>query len=174
MGRWHNILGENGQRLTILSLLAHPGGEPPGALPTGELTLQQAVDEIFRLAGDDGEAQVVLSVTDENDGSFLSEEHVPLQDLVDRLYAAYGDDDEAVLRFLGPGDDPLSDGRPGDHDEVGDPDDDLGIGPLATLRRLRETVHQLFGGSAEEGVPPTVLSLLVGPKRPDPPAPDHP
>jgi hypothetical protein len=38
---------------------------------------------------------------------------------------------------------------------------------LASLRRLREAVFRMFGGSAEADQPPTVLSLLVGPKQAD-------
>jgi hypothetical protein len=42
---------------------------------------------------------------------------------------------------------------------------DSSSGPLDVLRRFREAVYRLFGGSAEEEVTPTVLALLVGPAR---------
>ena len=72
--------------------------------------------------------------------------------LADRLYDSYGSDGRSVfvLRVLGPGDDPL-----------GGEDNETSSGPLDALQHLREAVHRLFGGSVEEGVPPTVLSLLI-------------
>jgi hypothetical protein len=167
MAKWHNALGEGGQRLTILSILS-PAAPNPAALEFDrELSLREAIDEIFRLAGDDGKASVVLNVTtigrDEPD--FTTEQDVPLRELAERLYGSFGSDgaSASVLRILRPGDDPFggsADGSPGDTD-------DSGGGPLAAIRRLREAVHRLFGGSADQGFPPTVLSLLVGPPAAD-------
>ena len=162
MATWHNALGEGGQRLTILSLLA-PGMPDGEALARDrELSLRDAIDEIFRIAGEDGQASVVLDVTTFGlDGpDFTTEQNVSLKDLAERLYGSFGADGESasVLRILGPGDDPLGGWTSG---EASDEADSSGSGPLAVIRRLREAVHHLFGGSAEAGVPPTVLSLLV-------------
>ncbi len=163
MGKWHNALGEGGQRLTILSILSPAAPDPAAIEVDRELSLREAIDEIFRLAGDDGRASVVLNVTtigrDEPD--FTTEQDVPLRELAERLYGSFGSDgaSASVLRILKPGDDPF--GGPS-VDGSSDDTDDSGSGPLAAIRRLREAVHRLFGGSADQGFPPTVLSLLVG------------
>jgi hypothetical protein len=158
MSSWHNKFGENGQRLTILSLLS-PTPDGLGALQhDGEISLREAIDEIFRLGGQDGEARLVLEVTGQNgDGpDFSVQENVSLRELADRLYGSYGADGDraSVLRLVQPGDELL-----GEWASSGD-DDPNGLSPL---RRFREAIHRLFGGSAEQGVPPTVVGLLVGP-----------
>lgn len=166
MTSWHNSLGENGQRLTILSVLPRTPLTPGEIQAASELSLGQAIDELFRIAGEDGRARVItLDVTSQDEEPvFLAEEEVSLRDLADRLYGSFGDDGQSstVLRVLGPDDDPLGWLTTGG---AGSAEDDTGRGPLAALRRFREAVHRLFGGSAEEGIPPTVLSLLVGPTR---------
>ena len=166
MSMWHNKLGEDGQRLTVLSLLPRSGLDRGPPESWGELSLDEAVGEILRIGGENGAARAVLSVTVQDDGEadFTSEENVALRDLADHLYGVFGGDGQAptVLRLLRPDDDVLggADGPAGDvsHDRSDE-------GALAAVRRLREAVHRLFGGSAEEGIPPTVLSLLVGPRR---------
>jgi hypothetical protein len=164
MSMWHNKLGEDGQRLTILSLLPRAGLDRAQPEVGGKFSLHQAVEEIFRIGGEDGRARAVLSVTVQNHGEpeFTSEENVALRDLADRLYGAFGPDGQipTVLRLLGPDDELLAAPDGGDPGENGGR---LGEGALGALRRFREAVHRLFGGSAEQGVPPTVLSLLVGP-----------
>ena len=62
MAGWHNALGEDGQRLTILSVL--PRSTPDAKAPEldRELSLREAIDEMFRIAGEDGHASVVLDV----------------------------------------------------------------------------------------------------------------
>lgn len=164
MSRWHNSLGEGGQRLTILSVLPRVPLDQTMHVSDSELSLREAIDELFRIAGDDGQARVVLevSVHGGDEPEFTTEENLSLRELADRLYGPFGSDGQSasVLRVLSPGDDPLGEfasSRPTSTDN------DLDHGPLAALRRFREAVHRLFGGSAEEGVPPTVLSLLVDP-----------
>lgn len=168
MPTWHNRLGEGGQRLTILSLLPRAGLASGTREPSGALSLREAVEEIFRIGGEDGEARAVLSVTVQGEGEteFTTEENVTLRELAARLYGTFGVDGEApsFLEVLSPDDD-LLDGAGGTGADGG------GEGPLGALRRLREAVYRMFGGSAEEGIRPTVLSLLVGPdertRRPD-------
>ncbi len=157
MSKTHNRFGENGRRLTILSVLPRA----PVIQPDRELTLRAAIEEVFRIAGADGHAQVVLDMTIHDDlPEFTTEQNVGLRELSERLYALGADGQSAVLRVLHPDDDPF-----GDYTTslVGDGADDSEGGPLAALRRFREAVHRLFGGSAEADIPPTVLSLLVGP-----------
>jgi hypothetical protein len=167
MSRWHNKFGEGGQRLTILSVLPHATSSQPGQPAEVELSLREAIDEVFRIAGEDGYAHIVLglNVRREDDVEFTAEENLSLRELADRLYGSFGADgrSDTVLRVLGPGDDPLSTFGPFDPPST---DDDSSRGPLAALRRFREAVHRLFGGSAEAGIPPTVLSLLVNPTDP--------
>jgi hypothetical protein len=166
MTSWHNSLGEDGQRLTILSVLPLTPLTPAEIQAASELSLGQAIDELFRIVGEDGRARVItLNVMSQGEEPvFLAEEEVSLRDLADRLYGSFGSDglSSTVLRVLGPDDDPL--GWLATID-AGTAEDDAGRGPLAALLRFREAVHQLFGGSAEEGIPPTVLSLLCGPTR---------
>ncbi|MGX7678754.1 hypothetical protein ACSMXN_07630 [Jatrophihabitans sp. DSM 45814] len=172
MSRWHNWLGEDGQRLTILSVLPRVALDRSGLDSDTELSLREAIDELFRIAGEDGNAQVVLNVTGgaDDDPEFTTEENVSLHDLAERLYGSFGPDGETAsfLRILNPDDDPLGLPPTGPASP-----EDTDRSPLATLRRLREAVHRLFGGSVDEGVPPTVLSLLIAPSpapKPDPPS----
>jgi hypothetical protein len=164
MARWHNALGEDGQRLTILSVLPRTNHDPKALELGREISLREAIDELFRIAGEDGHANVVLDVRtigrDEPD--FTTEQNVPLRELAERLYGSFGTDGESasVLRILSPGDDPF--GGIGEKGSASDTED-AETGPLAALRRLREAVHRLFGGSVEQGPPPTVLSLLIEP-----------
>jgi hypothetical protein len=163
MSTWHNRLGEDGRRLTILSVLPRTPGSA-GDYSSQALSLRAAIDELFRIAGEDGRAGFVLNVTGDGvDGpQFTTEENVSLRDLADRLYGSYGPDGDTAsyLRVLGPDDDPFG-WLGSDESDV----DDAGRSPLASLRRLREAVHRLFGGSVDQEVPPTVLSLLVGPRH---------
>ncbi len=172
MSTWHNRFGEDGQRLTILSLLPRvPLGHTHSA-EDSELSLREAIDELFRIAGEDGNAQVVLNVTVDGgeEPDFTTEENVSLRDLAARLYGSFGADGETAsfLRILSPDEDPL--GEPGTLEPTGP--EQTGRA-LAGLRRLRETVHHLFGGSVEDGVPPTVLSLLVDPNAATKGQPPH-
>ncbi len=163
MSRWHNKLGEGGQRLTILSVLARVPLADTQQRSDAEVSLQQAIDELFRIAGEDGHARTVLDVRlqDGLEPEFTTEENLSVRELADRIYESYGADGQStsVLRVLGPDDDPFAQFAPAEPSNT-DPE----RGPLAALRRLREAVHRLFGGSAEEGIPPTVLSLLVAAK----------
>ena len=165
MTSWHNALGEDGQRLTILSVLPRATPDPAATKLDRELSLREAIDEIFRIAGEDGAASVVLDVTTAaGEELFSSEENVPLRELAARLYGSFGVDggSASVLRILEPGDDPF--GGLTANGSSSETEDDGRSGLLAGLRRFREAVHRLFGGSAEEGPPPTILSLLVDPR----------
>ncbi len=184
MPSWHNRFGENGQRLTILSLLARADPDASDPAPGGDLSLDQALQALYRIAGEDAAAGVLLSVTIRGDegAEFTSQENVPLRELATQLYATFGPEGKAptVLRVLGPDDDPFDVGAAPDAEVAEETSDagpvratvdsaldtahDTADAALSPLRRLREAVHQLFGGSAEEGIPPTVLSLLVAPE----------
>ena len=56
------------------------------------MSLQEAVDEIFRICGEDGEARSVLTFAhgQESDPQFTSEENIALRDLALRLYESFG------------------------------------------------------------------------------------
>jgi hypothetical protein len=138
------------------------------------MPLSRAVDELLRLGGEDGRAEVVLSVTTDSDGpDFTSEEHVALREVARRLYHRFGEDGEVLteLSLLGPADDPLDWARM-DADGAGPPASGNAGGvdgrpagghhPIEALHRFRQAVYRLFGGSVTDGVPPTVLGLLVG------------
>jgi hypothetical protein len=162
------MLGEDGQRLTILSVLPRVPPDVRTEVADAELSLREAIDQLFRIAGEDGQARVVLDVRVRADDQpeFTTEQNLSLRELADRLYGSFGSEGQAtaVLRTLSPDDELF--GQITAPDQTGAEDD---RGPLAALRRLREAAHRLFGGSAEEGTPPTVLSLLVNPT----PATDH-
>lgn len=166
MAGWHNALGEDGQCLTILSVL--PRSTPDARVPDldRELSLREAINEIFRIAGEDGHARVLLDVTtlgrDEPD--FTTEQNVPLRELAERLYGTFGSDGKSAskLRILKPDDDPLSFVASGSTDTQ-----EAESGPIAALRRLRDAVHRLFGSLAGEGPRPTILRLLVAPSPAD-------
>ncbi len=165
MSTWHNKFGENGQRLTILSLLSPMPADAKPLELGGEISLREAIDEIFRLGGKDGEALFVLDVTGKDgDGpDFSVQEHVSLRELAERLYGSYGAEGEraSVLRLVQPGDDVFDGWESGTDDEPGEGSDSQDS--PSRLQRFREAVHRLFGGSADQGVPPTVVGLLVGP-----------
>jgi hypothetical protein len=171
MGWLQNAFGESGQRLTVLSVLPKTGGATPLPDAASTMSLQEAVDEIFRICGEDGEARAVLTFAQENESGpeFTSEEHIALKDLAHRLYESFGEGAtiSTTLGVINTDNDLF-----GAADAVGSPpsgsdgsDDDSGSGPLDALRRFREAVFRLFGGSVEEEVTPTVLALLVGPAR---------
>lgn len=173
MTSWHKRLGEDGERLTILSVLPRVELSDAELLAARELPLREAIDELFRIAGDDEQAMVVV-LRPSDAASGVAEptvEQISLRDLADRLYGSFGHDGETPsrLRILGPDDDPLgaidvtgdADGADGAHADGAVEPDDADSGVLGALRRFREAVHRLFGGSAEQGAPPTVLSLLV-------------
>jgi hypothetical protein len=179
MGWLQNAFGESGQRLTVLSVLPTTGGTTalPGAAST--MSLQEAVDEIFRICGEDGEARAVLTfgLEHESDPEFTSEENISLKDLAQRLYQSFGEGAtiSTTLGVINPDDDLFGAAEvvvshvPGSDDAA----DVSGSGPFDALRRFREAVYRLFGGSVEEEVTPTVLALLVGPARtPDGPDPE--
>lgn len=62
MSSWHNKYGQHGQRLTILSVLPRAPLHQIGLALDSELSLGQAIDELFRIAGDDGHAWVLFDV----------------------------------------------------------------------------------------------------------------
>ncbi|HXA30765.1 MAG TPA: hypothetical protein VNV87_00800 [Acidimicrobiales bacterium] len=135
------------------------------------MSLQEAVDEIFRLCGEDGEAQAVLTFASEqeSDPQFTSEEHIALKDLAARLYQSCGEGAtvSTTLGVINPNDELFGPAEGAGSTTAGSDDssDDSSSGPLDVLRRFREAVYRLFGGSVEEEVTPTVLALLVGPTR---------
>ncbi len=157
----HNILGEDGEVLTIVSLLKPPEASRLAEKPLGEMTLQEAIERIYEIAGEDGRANLVLSLRrafdDPASDAFTSDEDVAVADLSTELYRSVNDkrDARVVLRKLTVADEP----------EMGDEDDDDGEGGPGPIREaihgFIEALRRLFNIAGEEGAPLTILSLLV-------------
>jgi hypothetical protein len=152
----HNKLGENGQALTVLSLLE--GREYSGAEDiSGSLRdVSQRLRDIA--GGDETELVSMYSVYPNQQGSleFLALELVPLRQAIQRINQINGgrDDTQTVLRVL--------DGT----DELDEAESD---GPKNhALTRLRDTMRSLFNRAGENGQPLTVLSLLSEPGQREP------
>jgi hypothetical protein len=96
MKRWHNILGEGGERLTILSLLPRVDAPPPAdpvAVPLHELAAR-----LGEMTSDDVVA--VLTVTG---GAVVSSDEETIAALTDQLGALASGDGSMVaeIRVLG-------------------------------------------------------------------------
>jgi hypothetical protein len=182
-GSLHNIAGENGQALTILSVLrrSHPHGDESTEPPqTGAMRLRDAVRHLFHIAGEDGEALTVLSVLKPRTGvqRFMSEDRMPLRDVARRWYHIAGEDGEAltivsVLEPAGtaggegsqggaphsPGDSGSAQQGAGDVDGAGESGGD-GEEKPGLVASLIDFIRSLFHIAGEEGEALTVLSVL--------------
>ena len=154
----HNKLGENGEALTVLSLLEGPAfagskDDVSGRLSDVGARLRQMA------GGNESELVNMYSVYPGGGGSleFLALELVPLRQAIQRINEINGrsGDVEVVLSFL---DAP---------DEIEDADGS----PSNAITRLRDAMRGLFNRAGENGQPLTVLSLLSRPDgAPDPDA----
>jgi hypothetical protein len=161
---FYRVLGEDGEMLTILSLLGPPPADAPQQ-ELGEMSLQDAVARIYEIAGPTKRAGLVLSLRrafhDPDTDAFTSEEDVPVQDVSDRLRTLVGDRANAMVvlnrlsvedeaRFQAP-------------DEQGEEDEDEGgTGPIREAwHRFLEALRHLFNIAGEDGQPLTILSILV-------------
>jgi hypothetical protein len=98
MASLHNVGVERGEALTILSLLPRREAPADAGIGGGERTLDDAVQRLQEIGGEDAQAHHVVSVHKAVDGvrHFLTEDHVPLRELVRRWYLQADDDGRAV------------------------------------------------------------------------------
>jgi hypothetical protein len=168
----HNKLGENGQALTVLSLLHGP---PLAGPESGDISgsLRDVSQRLRDLAGGDETELVNMYSVYPNDGGsleFLALELVPLGQAIQRINQLNGGRDDAptVLSVVDQSDQDSDDGAPdGPADGVGGVDGADGphrAGSQA-LTRLREAIRGLFNRAGENGQPLTVLSLLSEPTK---------
>lgn len=153
----HNILGEDGEQLTILSLLKPPDS-PAAETPLGEMTLQEAIQRIYDIAGDEGRAQLVLSLRrtfgDAATDAFTTDQDVTVAALSSELLQLAGQDTPVVLRRLTVDDEPDDDGS---EDQGADPTG----GFRDALHRFVQALRNLFNAAGDDGEQLTILSLLV-------------
>jgi hypothetical protein len=159
----HNKLGENGQALTVLSLLEGP--EFAGSKEELSGSLSDVSQRLRELAGGDETELVSMYSVYPNDGGsleFLALELVPLRLAIQRINEingrGRGEQARTVLRVIDGNDD---DGLDQAEDEL---DSD---GPVSqAVTRLRDAMRGLFNRAGENGQPLTVLSLLSEPDQP--------
>lgn len=165
MSPLHNILGEDGEVLTIMSLLKPAETGEGTEKPLGEMTLQEAIERIYDIAGREGRAQLVLSLR-RTLGEFTSEEDVTVAELSGELLLLAGQDGSArvVLRRLTVAD------EPGEEDPAEDQEDTTSGGFRDALHRFVAALRGLFNVAGEDGQQLTILSLLVK----QPPGPGGP
>jgi hypothetical protein len=154
----HNMLGEKGQALTVLSLLEGPDYVASGETVSG--SLRDVSDRLRQMAGgDDTELVSMYSVYPNEGGAleFLALELVPLRQAIQRINEINGrggnGDVPTVLSVL---------------DRQDELDDSDGAGPGA-IGRLRDALRSLFNRAGENGQSLTVLSLLSEPDAEDTP-----
>jgi hypothetical protein len=160
----HNRLGENGQALTVLSLLEGPEFVGPredvsGSLSEVSLRLREMA------GGNDTELVSMFSVYPNENGSleFLALERVPLAQAISRINEINGRGSgggaHTLLRVVDRAD--ADDDTEGSDDGL---DDGLADGHVnQAVARLRDALRGLFNRAGENGQPLTVLSLLSGP-----------
>ncbi len=132
-----NILGENDEPLTILSLL--PRLTDPGPDGGWEVPADQLASLLCSLGGDDGEALGVVTVR--QDGIVTSTARQPLTEVARRLQAVAEADGATSAR--------LSYLRREDWDDGGEPDDP----------ETRRALEDLFDGG--DGAPVAVLTVAL-------------
>jgi hypothetical protein len=149
----HNKLGENGQALTVLSLLEGP--EYVGSREELSGSLHDVSERLRAMAGgNDTELVSMYSVYPNEGGSleFLALELVPLRQAIQRINqinGAGGDDAETVLSVVD-----RSDGLEDTEGPVGQ-----------AVSHLRDALRSLFNRAGENGQSLTVLSLLSQPVK---------
>jgi hypothetical protein len=146
----HNRLGENGEALTVLSLLEGPPFVGSRDDVSGRLS--DVSERLRQMAGgNDTELVNMYSVYPGTGGAleFLALELVPLRQAIQRLNEINGrsGDVETVLSFL----------------DAPDEAEDSDGPPSGAITRLRDAMRGLFNRAGENGQPLTVLSLLSQP-----------
>jgi hypothetical protein len=149
----HDKLGENGQALTVLSLLEGP--EYAGSREDISGSLHDVNERLRAMAGgNDAELVSMYSVYPNEGGSleFLALELVPLRQAIQRINQINGagrDDATTVLSVVD---------RP---DALEDTE-----GPVSqAFSHLRDALRNLFNRAGENGQALTVLSLLSQPVK---------
>jgi hypothetical protein len=147
--RLHKALGENGESLTVISLLNEPTNFNADEELEGDF--DDITQRLRDLTGDDTEVVNMYSVYPNTGGSleFLSLELIPLRQAIERMHQLPGNEASrrTVLSVLDPSDDV----------------DDVPSGGGA-LAHLRDALRGLFNRAGENGQPLTLLSLLSEPK----------
>jgi hypothetical protein len=151
----HNLLGEHGESLTLLSLLK----PMDSAVPLGETEgdLNEISSRLLQLAGDESEVVDMYSVVPNEGGSleFLSLELIPLRQAIEEMRRYAGDNEETVnvLSVVDPSE--QIEDQPGTVNQA--------------LSHLRDALRALFNKAGESGQHLTVLSVLSRPsKKADP------
>jgi hypothetical protein len=159
----HNRLGENGQALTVLSLLQGPalvGAESDDISGS----LRDVSQRLRDLAGGDETELVSMYSVYQNDGGsleFLALELVPLNPALQRISQLNGGSEDAptVLSVVEQSD-------ASSEDQNGDGGAEGASRPVSqAMTRLREAIQGLFNRAGENGQPLTVLSLLSQPTK---------
>ncbi len=149
----HNKLGENGQALTVLSLLEGPPYAGSEDIAGSLRDVSQRLRDIA--GGDESELVSMYSVYPNQEGSleFLALELVPLRQAIQRINQINGGSEDAptVMRVIDRSDEL--------EDAEGDGDGHDGQADRA-VTRLRDTMRGLFNRAGEHGQALTVLSLL--------------
>jgi hypothetical protein len=159
----HNRLGENGQALTVLSLLEGPEFAGPREDVSGSLS--EVSERLREMAGGtDTELVSMYSVYPNESGTleFMALERVPLAQALARINEINGQGRGGGHTLL-----QVVDGADDDADDS--PDDGSADGPTnQALSRLRDALRGLFNRAGENGRPLTVLSLLSEPDESSP------
>jgi hypothetical protein len=147
----HNRLGEDGETLTVLSLVS-----PAGSAETVS-DVEGSVDDISQhlrhLAGDDDLVDMysVVPVAGGTSLEFLALELVPLRQAIEELRRITGDGDTKMSRF-------------NVAEEAEDADAQSGAVSQA-VTRLKDALRSLHNRAGEDGQQLTLLSLLSHPSR---------
>jgi hypothetical protein len=149
----HDKLGENGQALTVLSLLEGP--EYTGSREDVSGSLHDVSEHLRAMAGgDDAELVSMYSVYPNEVGSleFLALELVPLRQAIQRINQINGAGRDDVTTVLSVVDRP-------------DEREDAEGAVSQAFSHLRDALRNLFNRAGENGQSLTVLSLLSQPVK---------
>jgi hypothetical protein len=161
----HNRLGENGEALTLLSLLDGPEFEGADEPITG--TLREISERLRVMAGgDDTRVVSMYSLYPGDNGSleFLALELLPLRQAIEQINQINrgASDAPTVMRVIGLDEDDAVDSE---SDESAAAEDGAGAVGHA-VASLRDALSGLFHRAGENGQALTVLSLLSQPAPP--------
>ena len=165
----HNLLGEDGDVLTVLSLLPKKSPEDAAEAVRAalsrldesviEVPLYEAAAWLYLVAGEDGRVPRSLSLVRSPEGpaELIANEDSPVKEVVERMYAIAHDNSEAPTRIsiVTVDDDGAADDPPPDDDSDG------GHSLAGVVHRFVDAVRGLFNIAGEDGEPLTIVSLLV-------------